>query len=144
MRKRPSSPQPSPPEEEYLFSVFDRTLSGFRFNGPPTQGSSFLATLGWRTQSLWDWEGAKRIQRRRGNSRSGEVRRFLCHDSGVRFGNTPAGMPALPGIRTLSADLRYHRILPERDHFAEPDRRAGALHPYKPRRPAWFRSLGCF
>src|SRR5437879_986064 len=21
-----------------------------------TQGSSFLATLGWRTQSLWDWK----------------------------------------------------------------------------------------
>src|SRR3989441_7992183 len=46
----------------YLFSVFDGTLSGFRFNGPPTQGSSFLATLGWRTQSLWDWEGAKHIR----------------------------------------------------------------------------------
>jgi len=22
---------------------------------PLTQGSSFLATLGWQTQSLWDW-----------------------------------------------------------------------------------------
>ena len=22
----------------------------------PTQGSSCLATLGWRTQSLWDWK----------------------------------------------------------------------------------------
>src|SRR5439155_19083086 len=46
---------------EYLFSVMGGTLSGFRFNGPPTQGSSFLATLGWRTQSLWDWKGAKHI-----------------------------------------------------------------------------------
>src|ERR1051326_495113 len=32
------------------------TPSGFRYLGPPTQGSSFLATLGWRTQSLWDWK----------------------------------------------------------------------------------------
>src|SRR6266404_545528 len=45
----------------YLFSVLGGTLSGFTFNGPPTQGSSFLATLGWRTQSLWDWEGAKHM-----------------------------------------------------------------------------------
>jgi len=30
------------------------TLSGLEFLGAVTQGSSFLATLGWRTQSLWD------------------------------------------------------------------------------------------
>jgi len=49
---------------EYLFNVFGGTLSGFRFNGPPTQGSLALlrkayggqANLGWRTQSRWDWE----------------------------------------------------------------------------------------
>jgi len=45
----------------YLFSLFGGTLSGFRCNDPPTQGSSFLATLGWRTQSLWDWKGAKHM-----------------------------------------------------------------------------------
>src|SRR6185369_8575691 len=27
---------------------------GWNFIAPPTQGSSFLATLGWRTQSRWD------------------------------------------------------------------------------------------
>jgi hypothetical protein len=26
-----------------------------------TQGSSLLATLGWRTQSLWDWGGSRRL-----------------------------------------------------------------------------------
>src|SRR5437016_7410073 len=44
-------PHPSP---RYAFSGLDGTLSGFRFNGPPTQGSSCLATLCWRTQSRWD------------------------------------------------------------------------------------------
>src|SRR5438093_10680357 len=29
--------------------------------GMVTQGSSFLATLGWRTQSLWDWHNAQRL-----------------------------------------------------------------------------------
>ena len=29
---------------------------GCRFLPRPTQGSSFLATLGWRTQSRWDWK----------------------------------------------------------------------------------------
>ena len=33
----------------------DETLSRFAGFGDPTQGSSFLATLGWRTQSPWDW-----------------------------------------------------------------------------------------
>src|ERR1051326_1986261 len=28
---------------------------------PYSQGSSFLATLGWRTQSLWDWDVASRV-----------------------------------------------------------------------------------
>src|SRR5438034_46068 len=28
-----------------------------------TQGSSFLATLGWRTQSLWDWAYRSRHRR---------------------------------------------------------------------------------
>ena len=45
-----------------LLNVLGGTLSGFRLNAPPTQGSSFLATLGWRTQSLWDWEGAKHMK----------------------------------------------------------------------------------
>src|SRR6267142_1142477 len=54
---KPTLCSPSPLAS--LFIVMGGTLSGFRFNGPPTQGSSFLATLGWRTQSLWDWEGAK-------------------------------------------------------------------------------------
>src|SRR5436190_20184663 len=47
------------------------TLSGFKCLCPPTQGSSFLppsskalrrtgATLGWRTQSLWDCKPKKR------------------------------------------------------------------------------------
>jgi prepilin-type N-terminal cleavage/methylation domain-containing protein len=31
------------------------TPSGFRFVRRSTQGSSFLATLGWRAQSRWDW-----------------------------------------------------------------------------------------
>src|SRR5215467_16085390 len=49
-----------------LAANFDGTLSGFRDFCPLTQGSSFVppsskalrragATLGWRTQSLWDW-----------------------------------------------------------------------------------------
>src|SRR6266850_5085119 len=53
--------QRSRPRMEYLFNVFGGTLSGFRFNGPPTQGSLALlrkayggqANLGWRTQSRW-------------------------------------------------------------------------------------------
>src|ERR1051326_1823740 len=40
----------------YVYSVFDGTPSGFRRIGPPIQGSSFLATLVWRTQSPWDWK----------------------------------------------------------------------------------------
>ena len=31
------------------------TVSGLMMSGRVTQGSSFLATLGWKTQSLWDW-----------------------------------------------------------------------------------------
>src|SRR5690242_15632877 len=38
----------------YLFGGLDETLSGFCSGDPSTQGSSFLATLGWRPQSLWD------------------------------------------------------------------------------------------
>ena|SRR5688572_6825861 len=30
-------------------------LQGWRISMSLTQGSSFLATLGWMTQSLWDW-----------------------------------------------------------------------------------------
>src|SRR3989441_8921469 len=67
----------------YLFSVFDGTLSGFRFNGPPTQGSSFLATLGWRTQSLWDWEGAKHIQRRKGRGFVRYALSLICFAMGL-------------------------------------------------------------
>src|SRR2546430_12152147 len=36
--------------------AIDRTPSGFMHVSSPTQGSSFLATLGWRTQSLWACE----------------------------------------------------------------------------------------
>jgi hypothetical protein len=32
------------------------TLSGLELPGFHTQGSSFLATLGWWTQSLRDWK----------------------------------------------------------------------------------------
>src|SRR5262249_42245792 len=47
-------PPPLPIRWGYVFSVSDGTPSGFMRISPPTQGSSFLATLGWRTQSLWD------------------------------------------------------------------------------------------
>src|SRR6266511_2244118 len=38
----------------------NRVAVGFHL-GTHTQGSSFLATLGWRTQSLWDcsWPGSR-------------------------------------------------------------------------------------
>jgi len=38
----------------YKLNVLGETLSGFNSLRPLTQGSSFLATLGWRTQSRWD------------------------------------------------------------------------------------------
>ncbi len=41
-----------------------------------TRGSSFLATPGWRTQSLWDWPNALRL-RLRPQSRS--VHRIIIH-----------------------------------------------------------------
>ena len=31
---------------------------GWEFSSPLTQGSSFVATLGWRMQSRWDWFAA--------------------------------------------------------------------------------------
>src|SRR5204863_1689162 len=42
------------PSGERLVGERDETLSGYKFCRLPTQGSSFLATLGWRTQSRWD------------------------------------------------------------------------------------------
>src|SRR5438876_4676608 len=87
--------------QTYLFSVLGRTLSGFRFNGPPTQGSSFLATLGWRTQSLWDWEGAKHIliPRRRGWDRVGLFGRKFRQFGFIDFANFI--FLALPGFTRL-------------------------------------------
>jgi len=32
----------------------DATLTGLQGSAVATQGSSFLATLGWKTQSRWD------------------------------------------------------------------------------------------
>src|SRR5947208_561149 len=48
------------PEGEYLFGVFDGTLSGFRFNGPPTQGSSCLRwELRRGRRSSQPWAGGR-------------------------------------------------------------------------------------
>src|SRR5215471_10271230 len=53
----------------HVFSVLGGTPSGFRRFCSPTQGSSFLATLGWRTQSLWDCKGLNTYRRLRGRGR---------------------------------------------------------------------------
>src|SRR5207247_3186499 len=75
--EKASSPQPSPPEEEREKSSERSSSPTARSSSSPPciclacliepfqgsgstvlqpQGSSFLATLGWRTQSLWDWK----------------------------------------------------------------------------------------
>src|ERR1043166_1469236 len=43
-------------ETQRLPSSRTKPFQGLGCFCPPTQGSSFLATQGWRTQSLWDWE----------------------------------------------------------------------------------------
>src|SRR5437016_14333358 len=50
---RPTAFPPVLPFER-VYSVRGGTPLGFRLICPPTQGSSFLATLGWRAQSRWD------------------------------------------------------------------------------------------
>ena len=48
----------------------DATPLGLKTRVPDTQGSSFLATLGWRPQSRWDCRGQRR-------DRSSEARRQI-------------------------------------------------------------------
>src|SRR5262249_54704563 len=55
---------PHPPNGEYVFSVLAGTLSGFGSVRSSTQGSSFLATLGCKTQSRWDCGAVNRYPRR--------------------------------------------------------------------------------
>jgi hypothetical protein len=66
------TPYPSPIRWEYVFSVAGRTPSGFGTLRLPTQGSSYLATLGWRTQSRWDCKALNAYRWERGTDPMGE------------------------------------------------------------------------
>src|SRR5688572_9226902 len=51
-------------------------LQGWGIFLPLTQGSSFLATLGWMTQSLWDWP-LRAAYKEQSTPKPGGLRRFM-------------------------------------------------------------------
>ena len=71
----------------------DATPLGLKTLPSATQGSSCLATLGWRTQSLWDWktaevQGISAVGGWAGNS--GKALPLAPQPHGGRCGNPPS------------------------------------------------------